>query len=153
MKVKLPLHEFETTKEDYNFLQKIVENQLFKYIGENLSYWRWNNVLRMSEKVKDKCEKLGYEPKKVSPKFLNQFLEGVSLEDNDSLQEIWSEIYLRESEEGDSYSLRTLNVLKMMSHEEAILFFEVCPFFAEINGEMFLLEFPILFEKYSLTYE
>lgn len=70
MKIKLPLHEFETTEEDYNFLQKIADNQLFKFIGENLSYWRWNNLLKMSEKIKNKCEKLGYEPKKVSPKFL-----------------------------------------------------------------------------------
>lgn len=143
----------EVSKDDYDFVQRISNNQFFKILGDEVSYWRWNNLSRIFNKVKRKSEKYGYKVKNVSPKFLSQFLDGASNEDNENIQEMWANIFLKESENENTYSLRTLNTLKMMSSVEAKLFFKVCPLFTQINGDMFLLEFSDLFEQYNLTYE
>lgn len=153
MKLKWPLHEIEIASEDYEFMEKIANNNLFKLVSNEMSYWRWNNLCRVADKVKVKCQQRGYDPKQVAPKFLSQFFEGASLEDSDNLQEIWAEIFLGESEKENSYSLRTLDVLKKMSHEEAQLFFNVSPLFLEIHNGLFLFESPKLFDTYKLSYE
>ncbi|KST92031.1 hypothetical protein LKF67_1245 [Lactococcus lactis subsp. lactis] len=112
MKYKDPIYEIETTSEDYKFLEKIANNNLFKLVSDEMSYWRWNNLCRVAEKVKAKCQQRSYDPKQVAPKFLSYFFEGSSMKDSDDLQEIWAEILLGESEKENSYSLRTLDVLK-----------------------------------------
>lgn len=153
MNYKGPIYQIETTSEDYKFLEKIANNNLFKLVSNEMAYWRWNNLFRMAEKVKVKCQQRGYEPKQVAPKFLNHFFEGASMEDSDDLQEIWAEIFLGESEKESSYSLRTLDVLKNMSHEEAQLFFNVSPLFFKIDNKLLLLDSPKLFNAFNLSYE
>lgn len=95
MKFKDQFYEIETTSEDNKFLEKIANNNLFKLVSNEMSYWRWNNLCRVAKKVKAKCQQRGCDLQQVASKFLSQFFEGASMKDSDNLQEIWSEIFFR----------------------------------------------------------
>lgn len=52
MEYKDPFHEVKINSEDYKFLEKIADNNLFKLISDEMSYWRWNNLCRIAKRLK-----------------------------------------------------------------------------------------------------
>ena len=126
MKAKTALTEVEVTKDDYEALQKVSEIGIFQLISDEFSYFRQTNLMRLSDKFEKKCKKYKKNPKKVAPKFLQRFIDSASYEEDESLQDIWVDLLLKESEEPDSNSLRTIDTLKNLSHEEAEIFLGIC---------------------------
>ena len=122
MKAKLGPVEAEFTEKDYAAIQKISKVGIFQMISDQFSYWRQLNLIRIGEKFKKKCEKRGINPKQVSPKFLAQFIEAASFDDEEDIQEIWADILAKESQEPGSISLRTVSSLKSLSKDEANTF-------------------------------
>ncbi len=98
MKLKLPEIEGEINKDDYDFLQKISQSDLAGLIGGDwIKYWRWNNLVKLAQKVRAKSEALNLDVSKVSPKFLSQFFEASSLDEDDTIQEMWANLLLNKS--------------------------------------------------------
>jgi hypothetical protein len=98
MKLKLPFLEGEINKDDYVFLQKISSSDFVGLIGGDwIKHWRWNNLLKIANKVRTKCEERGLNPSAVAPKFLSQFFEASSLEENETLQEMWANLLINRS--------------------------------------------------------
>ena len=110
----------EIDENDYNALQKVSDSNFIGLVGGDwLKYWRWNNLVNIAKKFRKKCEENQFNPQQVAPKFLSHFFENCSLEDDESLQDIWADLLYSESNKQGSVSLKTLQVLKFMSKEEA----------------------------------
>lgn len=122
MKAKAGPAEIEITKEDYAAIQKISKVGIFQILSDQFGYWRQLNLIRISKKFKEKCEKRGIDPKQVSPKFLAQFIDAASFDEEENIQEIWADILAKESQEPGSVSLRTISSLKDLSKDEANIF-------------------------------
>lgn len=98
MKLKVPGFEGEINKDDYDFLQSISSSDLIGLIGGDwIKMWRWNNLANIARIFREKCEKMNIDPRKVSPKFLSEFFESSSLEDDESLQDMWANLLLSRS--------------------------------------------------------
>lgn len=122
MKAKAGPAEIEITKEDYAAIQKVSKVGIFQILSDQFGYWRQLNLIRISKKFKEKCEKRRINPKQVSPKFLAQFIDTASLDEEENIQEIWADILAKESQEPGSISLRTISSLKALSKDEADIF-------------------------------
>ncbi|UUC44186.1 Abi-alpha family protein [Flavobacterium cerinum] len=64
---------------------------LFK---DKVSFWRFNNQLKIILRAKEKCEKHGINPKSISFKILCPLLEYASMEDNEEAQDIWANLLI-----------------------------------------------------------
>jgi hypothetical protein len=121
MKLKLPHVEGEIDKDDYDFLQKISQSDLVGLIGGDwIKLWRWNNLVKIAGKVRSKCEELGVDPKVVSPKFLSQFFEDASLEEDETLQEMWANLLINRSMDPKT-NYYYITILRNLEPQEAQL--------------------------------
>jgi hypothetical protein len=123
MKLKLPQVqvEGEINKDDYDFLQKISSSDLVGLIGGDwIKLWRWNNLVRIAGKIRSKCDELKLDPQIVAPKFLSQFFEASSLEENETLQEMWAKLLLNRSIDPKTNSYY-ITILKNLEPHEAEL--------------------------------
>lgn len=122
MKLTIPGFSVEINEKDYEALEKVANSDLIGLIGGDwLKYWRWNNLLKIVNKFRLKCEAEGFTPRKVAPKFLYQFFEVASREDDEILQELWANLLYSESKNSGSISLKSMQILKYMTGEDAKL--------------------------------
>lgn len=153
MKLSVEKRELEINEEDYQFLERISGSDFVRFIGgDQVSYWRWRNLVRLAEKVRQLCAKKHLNPKQVAPKFLLNFFEGASNEDDENLQELWAKILAGEMEHPKSFSLRTLDTLKNMSTDEALLFQELSQYFLFGNNLWFIFNDDVLLSRYGINY-
>lgn len=121
MKLKVPGHKIEIDESDKVFLSKFASSDLLGLLGGDwIKLWRWNNLLRISKRIKSICEKNKLDPKEVAPKFLQQFFEQASLEEEETLQEMWANLLLNESLKRDT-NIFYINILKELEYNEAEL--------------------------------
>lgn len=120
MKINTPLASVETTKEDYEVISCFSKTEIPQLISNQLAFWRWRNLIRISKKAIKLCQKNNLNPQKIAPGFLVPFIEDASQEDDETLQDIWAKILAQESNTPGSISKRTLNVLKNVSKDEAL---------------------------------
>ena len=122
MKLTIPGFSVEINEKDYEALEKVANSDLIGLIGGDwLKYWRWNNLLKIVNKFRLKCEAEGFTPRRVAPKFLYQFFEVASQEDDEILQELWANLLYSESKNSGSISLKSMQILKYMTGEDAKL--------------------------------
>src|ERR1043165_3809210 len=79
------------------FLQKLVGpsvDEMGLLLSDNVKLWRLKNQLRNLEKVKTIVEKENINTKQVNLKVLFPYLEGVSLEDDNELQDLWANLFV-----------------------------------------------------------
>lgn len=82
-----------------------------------------------------------------------QFFEYCGGISDDKLQEIWANILSSEIYNPGVYSLRTLEILKNMSRDEALIFEKVCRCSYEIGGSTFLPNFGNIMENNKVSYD
>lgn len=76
-----------------NFAEKLVlpsVEELGLLVKDQISYWRFNNQVRILNKAKSICEKNNISIKAIPPKLLCPYLEYASLEDDPNIQESWA---------------------------------------------------------------
>lgn len=100
------------------------------------------NVLQTEDKVSD-------EP--IHPDWVTRFFDiAQDVSDND-MQLLWGQILAGEIKQPKSYSLRTLEILRNMSKDEAELFQKVAQFSLS-QGDMFLLSEDDVLGKFGISY-
>jgi hypothetical protein len=125
MKIKIPGHEIEIDKDDKAFLSKISQTDFIGLIGGDwIRYWRWKNLLAIVEKVKNQCNQEGNDPQKIAPKFLQEYFEQASLEEDPSLQELWASLLTSQSK-GSHVNFHYINILKNLERIEAEILLEI----------------------------
>jgi len=76
-----------------NFAEKLVLpsiEELGLLVKDKISYWRFNNQIRILNKAKLMCEQNNISIKAIPAKLLCPYLENASLEDDDELQDKWA---------------------------------------------------------------
>lgn len=76
-----------------NFAEKLVlpsVEELGLLVKDQISYWRFNNQVKILTKAKAVCEKNNISIKAITPKLLCPYLEYASLEDDPELQKNWA---------------------------------------------------------------
>ncbi|MBU0665208.1 MAG: DUF4393 domain-containing protein [Proteobacteria bacterium] len=76
-----------------SFVDKLVLppiEELGLLIKDQISFWRFNNQIKILNKAKSICEKNKISVKAIPPKLLFPYLENASLEDDDELQDKWA---------------------------------------------------------------
>jgi len=87
----------------------------------------------------------------VNEDWIYQFFNECQDVGNKEMQLIWSKVLANEVAEPDSFSYKTLNVVKLLSAEEAKLFSRICNYTWEFNGVKKLVKPPEpLTELYKL---
>jgi len=93
-------------------------------------------------KARAYAEKHGAEAslKVIPSKFLVEFMDGASLEEDEDFQNIWAKALAGESEKPGSFSLKTLAILKQMTQKEAEVFKRAANYVIvqESNNDYFL---------------
>lgn len=75
---------------------------------------------------------------------------------NDEMQELWGKILAGEIKQPKSYSLRTLDIIRNLSEDEAKVFMKFASLAINSNGTSFILNFnneKLLEEKYQLFFK
>ena len=126
MKAKVGPAEIEIKEEDYGALQRVSKIGIFQIISDKIAYRRLRNLIQLSKKLEILFKKEGINPKKINPKFLARFIDAASYEEDEDLQEMWANLLISESNDPDSNSLRTIEVLKNLSKKEATKFRSIC---------------------------
>ena len=76
MKLTIPGFSVEINEKDYEALEKVANSDLIGLIGGDwLKYWRWNNLLKIANKFRLKCEAEGFTPKGLHLNFCPNFLK------------------------------------------------------------------------------
>lgn len=78
-----------------NFIEKLVSpsiEELGLLVRDQISYWRFNNQIKILNKAKIICEENNISVKSIPPKLLCPYLENASLEDDDTLQDKWANL-------------------------------------------------------------
>jgi len=121
MKIKIPGHEIEIDEADKEYLSKISKSNLLGLLGGDwIKYWRWVNLQKILQKVKKKSDELSLDLVQVPEKFLQEFFEQSSLEKDETLQEMWTNLLLNKCT-GKMVNIFYLNILKEMEPNEAII--------------------------------
>lgn len=101
-----------------DFLSPLTEGAGF--LGTKLRGYRMEAALNATLKAKQICEENNLKIKPVQPKFLLQWIEGASLEDIESeenLSEIWAELLVSASQKNTNNHLIYIDILKKLSSE------------------------------------
>ncbi len=122
--MKLPIpgqSNLEINKDDYEFLQKIVDSDFVGLIGgSQVRYWQWNNLTKIAEKVRQRSKELNLNPQKIAPKFVKEFFDNASLEENDDMQDMWTNLLLNQATD-KSVNVYYISILNKLDPAEARL--------------------------------
>ncbi|MDR0860480.1 MAG: DUF2806 domain-containing protein [Candidatus Peribacteria bacterium] len=118
-----------------------------------MAFWRRKNAAKIIEKSRKFSEKHNVSLNKIPSKFLVEFMNDASLEEDEDLQMLWAKILSGESENPNSFSLKTLEILKVMNKNDAEIFLNLTRFLIiESNEVVFLLNNEKLLEQYKIKY-
>lgn len=105
-----------------DFLQKLVGpsvDEIGLLFSDNVKLWRLKNQIRNLEKVKNIVEKEKIDIRQISLKILLPYLEGVSMEDDEDLQNLWANLFANYIDSQKNLKTNVFpNILKQLSSDE-----------------------------------
>ena len=111
----------DITDSDKEFASKISKHNLFGMLGDQIASWRFRNAVRIFRKTEQLAKENGVSINFVPSKFLQQFVEASSLEEDDSLQSMWANLLVNKSKSSNSVNILYINILKSLEPIEAEL--------------------------------
>lgn len=122
-----------------DFLGKLVSptvEELGLLISDNVKHIRLKNQIKNLEKVKAIVEKKNMTLKQVNLKVLFPYLEGVAVEEDETLQDMWANLFINYIDSESNLTITVYpNVLKQLSSVEVKIILDMSK---DINNE-----FPI----------
>ena len=101
-----------------DFLQKLIGpsvDELGLLFSDNVKLWRLKNQIRNLEKVKKIVDEEKIDIKQVNLKVLIPYLEGVSLEDDETLQDLWAKLFTNYIDTSKNLTINVYpNILKQL---------------------------------------
>jgi Abortive infection alpha len=108
-----------------DFLQKLIGpsiDELGLLFSDNVKLWRLKNQIRNLEKVKKIVDEEKIDIKQVNLKVLIPYLEGVSLEDDETLQNLWAKLFTNYIDTSKNLTINVYpNILKQLSTNEVTI--------------------------------
>lgn len=109
------------------------------------------SVIDYAREVLEKENAVSKEP--VSQTWLSNFFESAGHIEEADLQKIWGKLLAGEIKNPNSYSLRTLSILKNISSTDAICFQQISSFVIRIGNSYIIPRIDSLEKKYKIRYE
>lgn len=108
-----------------DFLQKLIGpsvDELGLLFSDNVKLWRLKNQIRNLEKVKKIVDEEKIDVKQVNLKVLIPYLEGVSLEEDETLQDLWAKLFTNYIDTSKNLTINVYpNILKQLSTNEVTI--------------------------------
>ncbi|MBB4118110.1 hypothetical protein GGR32_000382 [Mesonia hippocampi] len=108
-----------------DFLQKLIGpsvDELGLLFSDNVKLWRLKNQIRNLEKVKKIVDEEKIDIKQVNLKVLIPYLEGVSLEEDETLQDLWAKLFTNYIDTSKNLTINVYpNILKQLSTNEVTI--------------------------------
>lgn len=73
-------------------ITKSASEEFGLYLAENIKMWRVKRQIKNVKKVVENCKKAGFDPKQLNLKVLFPYLENVSLEEDEEMQDKWADL-------------------------------------------------------------
>ena len=90
-------------------------------LGDKAWEYRANNLIKITLRLQRKLSEVGLPANAVPPRLLLPIIENCSVEDNETLQEMWAGLLATASQENDSMSPSFIETLKQLTPDEARL--------------------------------
>lgn len=133
---------------------KLIEAETSDRIAQRLvakEVRRQENIDTVVEMAANNLENATVSEKPVDDDWAARFFDIVQDVSKDEMKVLWAKILAREIEKPSSYSLRTLELLRNISFEEAELFMKIADFVLKQSGCMIFSENGSL-DKYGIMY-
>lgn len=108
-----------------DFLQKLIGpsvDELGLLFSDNVKLWRLKNQIRNLEKVKKIVDEEKIDVKQVNLKVLIPYLDGVSLEEDETLQDLWAKLFTNYIDTSKNLTINVYpNILKQLSTNEVTI--------------------------------
>jgi hypothetical protein len=102
-------------------------------------------IIRLAEEEAENLDRKAQSERPIEPSWLRHYRDAASASpDDDSMRLLWAKLLLAEADAPGSQSLRTMNILALMSPTEAQTFSRLCPLV--FNGGVFLLQDAVLID-------
>ncbi|HEV2133390.1 MAG TPA: Abi-alpha family protein [Terracidiphilus sp.] len=93
--------------------------QIGLMLGDELRDYRVKRWIKVAKRTQARLHKLGLSVNTVPPKLLVPIIDNCSLEDDESLQELWAGLLATASQQADVVSRSFIETLKQLTPEEA----------------------------------
>lgn len=129
----------EAAKKSEGFLKALFKESISEWggmIADNVRLRRFNNQIKIFQKAQEKLKEKRIDPKKVSLKVLAPLLEFTSLEEEPTIQDMWSNLTvdILERDEDSMFHQNAIAILNKLSAQEAkLLHFMYNKFAAEVS--------------------
>lgn len=94
-------------------------DELGHMLGDSVRVYRVKNSIKTAQKTQVLLRDAGLPVNVVPPRLLLPILEGCSIEDNETLQELWAGLLATASQQGDALSPSFIETLKQLTPDEA----------------------------------
>lgn len=94
-------------------------DQVGLMLGDKAWEYRANNLIKITMRLQRKLREAGLPASTVPPRLLLPIIENCSVEDNETLQEMWAGLLATASQETDSMSPSFIETLKQLTPDEA----------------------------------
>lgn len=106
-------------KDVFQRLTGATVDEIGQLMADKVRLWRFNNQVKNLSKVREIVEREGISPKQISLKVLFPYLEGVSLENDEELQEMWANLLVNYIDSAKNLRINVLpSILTQLSSEE-----------------------------------
>lgn len=125
----MPYIDPETAKEMFkaasDYLEPITKSprqELGGYLADKVKYWRASLQLKNLKKITQQIKEAGFEPKKLEMKVLFPYLDGISLEEDEQMQDRWADLITNYVDPNVNLSLTVYpEILRQLSTPEIII--------------------------------
>ena len=136
----------------------------FKEVADNLlesgkmtytEYYKANNFLQVAKKADEYYAEMQHDQAKTTYDFdwFVRFYEAVGNISNEEMQELWAKILAGEIARPSSFSLKTIDVLRNISRNDAELFVKLCSHSFSSGGQrLFLPRYDDYLDKRGIQY-
>lgn len=94
-------------------------DQVGLMLSDKVWEYRANNLIKITLRVQQKLREAGLPANSVSPRLLLPIIDNCSVENNETLQEMWAGLLATASQEADSMSPSFIETLKQLTPDEA----------------------------------
>lgn len=108
-----------------DFIQSLIKpsvDEVGLYFADKVKLWRFENQLKSINKIKAIVEKQDIKVKQINPKVLFPYLEAVSLEEDETLQNLWANLITNYIDAERNLTVTVYpEILRQISSEDAEL--------------------------------
>lgn len=134
--------------EDFGRLMQRAGTRLV--LQETIKQHNIESIIDNAYEILEKEDTCSSEP--VEQGWINRFFDSVADVSNEDLQQMWGKVLAGEIKKPKSFSLRTLNVMRNLSQEDAMIFQKIMPLVVRSEGNVFVSSDKNVLNKHDIYF-